>query len=119
MTATGGKVSIRNRLLLTLLGPLGLIMLVLGLGGAWLIGRAVESSSDRVLSGSLEAIAETLAMQGGRLSLDLPPSALGMLENADRDNVYYSVTYQGKLITGYPELGAQAQAPGGNCVSLQ
>jgi two-component system sensor histidine kinase TctE len=64
----------------------------------------VQSASDRVLSGSLQAISETLAMQEGYLTLDLPPSALGMLENADRDNVYYSVTYRGKLITGYPEL---------------
>jgi two-component system sensor histidine kinase TctE len=112
MTALGDSASIKNRLLLTLLVPLGLVMLVLGLGGAWLIGRAVESSSDRVLSGSLEAIAETLAMQEGNLTMDLPPSALGMLENADRDNVYYNVTYRGKLITGYAELGAPPQRPG-------
>ena len=105
MTALAGGVSIKNRLLLTLLAPLGLIMLALGFGGAWLIGRAVENSSDRVLSGSLQAITETLAVQEGNLTMDLPPSALGMLENADRDNVYYNVTYHGKLITGYAELG--------------
>ena len=105
MTALAGSVSIKNRLLLTLLAPLGLIMLVLGFGGAWLIGKAVENSSDRVLSGSLQAIAETLAVQEGNLTMDLPPSALGMLENADRDNVYYNVTYHGKLITGYAGVG--------------
>lgn len=100
------KTSIKKRLLLTLLFPLGCILLILGAAGAWLIDRVVENTSDRVLSGSLQAISETLAMQKGYLTLDLPPSALGMLENADRDNVYYSVTYRGKLITGYPELAA-------------
>ena len=98
--------SLKRRLLLTLLLPLGLIMLALGLSGAWLLSRMVEGASDRVLSGSLQAISETLSMQEGFLTLDLPPSALGMLENADRDNVYYSIRYRGKLITGYSELPA-------------
>jgi two-component system sensor histidine kinase TctE len=96
--------SLKRRLLLTLLLPLCCILLVLGLSGTWLVQRTVEGSSDRVLSGSLQAISETLAMQEGYLTLDLPPSALGMLENADRDNVYYSVSYRGKVITGYHEL---------------
>jgi two-component system sensor histidine kinase TctE len=96
--------SLKKRLLLTLLLPLCAILLGLGAAGAWLVHRVVQSASDRVLSGSLQAISETLAMQKGYLTMDLPPSALGMLENADRDNVYYSVSYRGKLITGYPEL---------------
>jgi two-component system sensor histidine kinase TctE len=98
--------SLKRRLLLTLLLPLCCILLALGLSGTWLVRRTVEGTSDRVLSGSLQAISETLAMQEGYLTLDLPPSALGMLENADRDNVYYSVSYRGKVITGYRELPA-------------
>jgi two-component system, OmpR family, sensor histidine kinase TctE len=105
MTMFGGyRPSLKRRLLLTLLLPLCGILLGLGAAGAWLVHRVVQSASDRVLSGSLQAISETLAMQKGYLTMDLPPSALGMLENADRDNVYYSVSYRGKLVTGYPEL---------------
>jgi two-component system, OmpR family, sensor histidine kinase TctE len=96
--------SLKARLLFMLLLPLFGILLGLGVAGAWLLHRVVQSASDRVLSGSLQAISETLAMQEGYLTMDLPPSALGMLENADRDNVYYSVSYRGKLVTGYPEL---------------
>lgn len=99
--------SIKRRLLWTLLVPLCVILIALGFSGAWLIDRSVENSSDRVLSGSLQAIGETLAMQEGYITLDLPPSALGMLENVDRDNVYYSVVYRRKVITGYPELTAE------------
>jgi two-component system sensor histidine kinase TctE len=102
--------SIKRRLLWTLLLPLCVILVALGFSGAWLINRTVENSSDRVLSGSLQAIGETLAMQEGYITLDLPPSALGMLENADRDNVYYSVVYKGKVITGYPELKPEQAA---------
>jgi two-component system sensor histidine kinase TctE len=52
----------------------------------------------------LQAIGETLSIENGQLTLVLPPSALGMLENPDRDNVYYNVSYRGRLVTGYPEL---------------
>jgi two-component system sensor histidine kinase TctE len=103
--------SLKKRLLLTLLVPLCAILLGLGAAGAWLSHRIVQNVSDRVLSGSLQAISETLAMQEGYLTMELPPSALGMLENADRDNVYYSVSYRGKLVTGYPELGLAATHP--------
>lgn len=96
--------SLKRRLLATLLLPLCCIMLVLGVSGAWLMSRMVENASDRLLSGSLQAISETLSMQEGFLTLDLPPSALGMLGNPERDNVYYSVRYRGKLVTGYSEL---------------
>lgn len=104
MTRLRTPLSLKRRLLMTLLLPLCCIMVVLGVSGAWLTSRMVEGASDRVLSGSLQAISETLSMQQGYLTLDLPPSALGMLENADRDNVYYSIRYRGKLITGYSEL---------------
>jgi two-component system sensor histidine kinase TctE len=106
MKLFGRTPSLKRRLLLTLLLPLCGILLVLGACGAWLTSRMIQGASDRVLSGSLQAISETLSMQEGYLTLDLPPSALGMLENSDRDNVYYSIRYRGKLVTGYPELPA-------------
>jgi two-component system sensor histidine kinase TctE len=96
--------SLKRRLLLTLLLPLFALLLALGALATWFVQQIVENSSDRVLSGSLQAISETLAVQDGHLTLDLPPSALGMLENADRDNVYYNVSYKGRLVTGYQEL---------------
>jgi two-component system sensor histidine kinase TctE len=106
MNFAGGAPSLKRRLLLTLFLPLCVILFVLGASGAWLISLMVQGASDRVLSGSLQAISETLSMQEGNLTLDLPPSALGMLENSDRDNVYYSIRYRGNLITGYSELPA-------------
>jgi two-component system sensor histidine kinase TctE len=111
MMATADRgYSIKGRLLWTLLAPLCVILVALGVSGALRVRQNVESSSDRVLSGSLQAIGETLAMQEGYITLDLPPSALGMLENADRDNVFYNVVYRGKVITGYPELTAGQDA---------
>lgn len=106
----GHRPSLKNRLLMTLLVPLCGILIMLGLIGGWLARQMVQNSSDRVLSGSLQAIGETLTVEDGHLTLDLPASALGMLENADRDNVYYSITYKGGLVTGYSELSASEAA---------
>jgi two-component system sensor histidine kinase TctE len=106
-----GSPSLKKRLLVTLLLPLCAILILLGFAGAWLAQQMVQNTSDRVLSGSLQAIGETLTVDDGHLTLDLPPSALGMLENADRDNVYYSITYNGHVVTGYPELSSGANAP--------
>jgi two-component system sensor histidine kinase TctE len=96
--------SMRLRLLALLFVPLCLLALVAAIGGTLAIHRIVESTNDRLLSGSLRAISDTLGIEDGQITLDLPPSALGMLDNASRDNVYYSVRLGGRLITGYPEL---------------
>jgi two-component system sensor histidine kinase TctE len=98
--------SLRGRLLITLLLPLLALSLIFGGLGVWTIRRIVESSNDRLLSGSLLSITETLGIEGGQFTLDLPAAALGMLENPNGDSVYYRVTYDGRQITGYPSLPA-------------
>ena len=85
-------------------GSLSVVAILLGAGGAWLVNGIVEHTADRLLGASARAIAETLAVEQGEITLDLPPSALGMLENAQRDNVYYSVRRDAALVTGYPDL---------------
>lgn len=96
--------SLLRRLLWTLVGSLTAVAIVLGAGGAWLIDRIVEGTADRLLGASARAIAETLAVEDGEITLDIPLFALGMLENNARDNVYYSVRHGSDLITGYPDL---------------
>jgi two-component system, OmpR family, sensor histidine kinase TctE len=103
-----GSPSLVRRLLWALVGSLTAVALVLGTGGAWLINGIVESTADRLLGASARAIAETLAVEEGQITLDLPPFALGMLENNARDNVYYSVRRNGELVTGYPDLASVA-----------
>lgn len=80
------------------------LALLLGVGGAITINEVVEGVNDRLLGASARAISETLAMEDEEVTLDLPASALGMLENEARDNVYYSVWANGELLTGYPDL---------------
>jgi len=98
--------ALRTRLLVAMLGPLLVIAVLLGLAGAGLIADVVRRTNDRVLGGALGAIAETVAVERGQVTLDLPAAAFGMLENSERDNVYYRVAVGGRLLTGYADLPA-------------
>jgi two-component system sensor histidine kinase TctE len=73
----------------------------------------IEKSSSQVFAGvrqkldgggALGAISETVQVEGGEVTLDLPPAAFGMLENSERDNVYYRIAVGNRLLTGYADL---------------
>jgi two-component system sensor histidine kinase TctE len=98
--------ALRTRLLAAMVGPLIGIAVLLGLAGAALIADVVRRNNDRVLGGALGAIAETVAVERGEVTLDLPAAAFGMLENSERDNVYYRVAVGERLLTGYADLPA-------------
>ncbi|WP_404482905.1 sensor histidine kinase [Novosphingobium sp. BL-52-GroH] len=89
-----------------MMGPLVIPALALGLIGWVLISDVVRRTNDRVLGGALGAIAETVQVERGEVTLDLPPAAFGMLENAERDNVYYRIAVGDQLLTGYADLPA-------------
>lgn len=103
--------TLTGRLLRGLVVPMVVVAILLGVGGAWAIQESVETVNDRILSAASRAIAESLAVEDGEVTLDLPPSAFAMLENAERDNVYYSITYAGRIISGYTDLPTVQPGP--------
>ncbi|WP_132897871.1 sensor histidine kinase [Sphingomonas sp. PP-CC-3A-396] len=98
--------ALRTRLLVAVLGPLLAAAILIGVVGATLIADVVRRTNDRVLGGALGAIAETVQVERGEVTLDLPAAAFGMLENTERDNVYYRVAVGSDLLTGYADLPA-------------
>ncbi|WP_288806270.1 sensor histidine kinase [uncultured Novosphingobium sp.] len=91
---------------IAMLGPLVVAALALGAIGWALVADVVRRTNDRVLGGALGAIAETVQVERGEVTLDLPPAAFGMLENSERDNVYYRIAVGRRLLTGYADLPA-------------
>jgi two-component system sensor histidine kinase TctE len=110
MPAEPRAIALRTRLLAAMLGPLLGAAAIIGVGGATLIADVVRRTNDRVLGGALGAIAETVQVERGEVTLDLPPAAFGMLENSERDNVYYRIAVGGQLLTGYADLPAPDMA---------
>jgi two-component system sensor histidine kinase TctE len=101
--------SLTGRLLIVLISSLTMLALLLGAGGALFINGVAEQTADRVLKASARAIAETIAVEGGEITLDLPASALGMLEDDARDSIYYNIRHDGQLLTGYPDFPVAPQ----------
>lgn len=106
MPGKARAIALRTRLLAAMLGPLLGAAAIIGVGGATLISDVVRRTNDRVLGGALGAIAETVQVERGEVTLDLPPAAFGMLENGERDNVYYRIAVGRALLTGYADLPA-------------
>jgi two-component system, OmpR family, sensor histidine kinase TctE len=102
--AIGPQDSLTYRLLRRLVVPMAVVAILLGVGGSWVITTSVQAVSDRILGAASRAIADSLVYEDGEIALNLSPAIFGMLEDAERDNVYYSVRSGGRLLTGYDDL---------------
>lgn len=107
----GARWSLARRQLVVLVSSLTGVALLLGLSGSWYIHNFAERTSDRVLRASANAVSETVTLERGRISLEVPPGAFGMLEDSARDNVYYVVRSGRQIITGYADFPVAATMP--------
>ena len=96
--------SLTVRLLMALVIPLIVSAALIGIGDAWVTRRVVDYTSDRLLGGSVRAIAESVTVENGKVRVDLPPWAFGLLDSPQRDSVFYSVRQSGRTLTGYADL---------------
>ena len=91
-------------MLLAVVMPVVSLALILGFVGALAIDQSVQAVNDRILAAASRAIVDSLTVEDGAVGLNLSPAIFGMLEDAARDNVYYSVRHRGRIITGYEDL---------------
>lgn len=96
--------SLTARLLVALVAPLVVSAVLIGIGDAWVTQRVVDYTSDRLLAGSVRAIAESVKLENDRIEVDLPPWAFGLLDSPQRDSVFYNVRQSGRVLTGYDDL---------------
>ncbi len=96
--------SLTVRLLMALVIPLIVSAALIGIGDAWVTRRVVDYTSDRLLGGSVRAIAESVTVENSQVRVDLPPWAFGLLDSPQRDSVFYSVRQSGRTLTGYADL---------------
>ena len=104
--------SLRRRLLSGLIGAL-LVLGGLAVLDSWREAQDTATTlSDRVLAGSVLAIAERVVVTDeGILEVDVPYVALEMLTSAAQDRVFYRVDGPAGFVTGYQTL-PQPTAPG-------
>ncbi len=96
-----------------LLGALGISLFLFVRNFA---AQAADEAFDRVLAASALSIADSVRVEDGRLTLELPQAALAILGAARETKAFYSVRApDGSLITGYDlpdgEAGAADRSP--------
>ncbi|WP_264212305.1 sensor histidine kinase [Leisingera thetidis] len=101
--------SIRRRLLLQLVGSAALLAALLFFAVLGFVRTVAEESHDRILLASAASILESVSVQSGELTADIPYAALSMLGNVSDDRVFYRVASPDGVITGYPDLAAGAE----------
>ncbi len=100
------RVSIERRLLLTT----AFLFIVIGAVLAFTVGayarRAADEAFDRVLTASVLSIADTVGIEEGAVTVDIPYSAFAILGTSRLNRIFYKVTGpDGSLVTGSPVLG--------------
>ncbi|SNZ07397.1 sensor histidine kinase [Cohaesibacter gelatinilyticus] len=105
--------SLRRRLLLWLLIPLGLIALLALVDSYFNARQTANDAADRVLAGSVQAISERVFVNdSGQLEVDIPYVALDMLTSAAQDRVFYRIDGpDNEFVTGYRQLPVTLQKP--------
>jgi two-component system, OmpR family, sensor histidine kinase TctE len=91
------------------------------LGGAALLayaasnyaGRAAQDAYDRLLVGAAEQIRETLRVEDGAVTSDIPVSAFVALSLSRRERIFYRVVGPGgETLTGYGDLPVSREPSG-------
>ena len=100
------RLSIERRLLITT----ACLFLVIGSVLALTVGayarHAADEAFDRVLTASALSIADTVGIEEGAVTVDIPYSAFAILGTSRLNRVFYKVTApDGSLVTGSPVLG--------------
>ena len=99
------RFSLRQRVAWWLIPPLAILLLF---NAFWSYQSAMNSANgayDRSLSASLKSIAENIHATGGRISVDIPYSALDLFEEGVQERIFYAIIGpDGQRLTGYDDL---------------
>lgn len=96
--------SIRRRLLLSLLASAAVLAVVVYFVVQSVAQQVAQESQDNVLTASALSILDSARLSGGEISIDLPYSALSMLDSISDERVFYAIRLEDEFLTGYAEL---------------
>ncbi len=96
--------SLRNRLMLTLIGGAAVLALLLFFAVRNFAVQVAQQGQDNILDASLTSMLDAAAIRDGVVELDLPYSAFSMLSTPADDRVFYAILQDGKFLSGYEDL---------------
>lgn len=104
MTPPFAQGSIRRRLLLSLLVGAMLLAVVVYFVMQSVARQIAQDSQDNVLTASALSILDSARSSGGVINVDLPYSALSMLDTVSGERVFYAIRLDQEFLSGYPDL---------------
>jgi two-component system sensor histidine kinase TctE len=100
--------SLSQRQLVIMVSALVGIAAILAVGGTVLAASYAERASDRVLRSAVNAISDTLTVEGDVIQGRVPAGAFSFLEDTGQDSVFYNISQGDRIITGYQELAVES-----------
>ena len=96
--------SLRNRLVLTLIGGAAALALLLVFVVRNHAVQVAQQGQDSILEASAASMLDAATIRDGMVELDLPHSAFSMLGTDADDRVFYAIWQDGRFLSGYEEL---------------
>lgn len=104
MRAPNVKGSIRQRLLLMLLLSAAGIGVLLYIVVQSVAEQIAQESQDNILAASTISILDSARVRQGEISIDLPYSALSMLDSVTDERAFYAIRLDDVFLSGYDNL---------------
>ena len=104
MTAPVSQGSIRRRLLLVQLAGAAALAVLLYFVVLSVTRQVAQQSQDNVLTASALSILGSARVSGGEIVIDLPYSALSMLDSVTDERVFYAIWLGDEFLSGYQDL---------------
>ncbi|MGH1576351.1 sensor histidine kinase N-terminal domain-containing protein [Planktotalea sp.] len=96
--------SLRNRLVLTLIGGAAILALVLFFAIRNYATQVAQQGQDNILSASVSSILDAATLRDGAVELDIPYASFSMLSTASDDRVFYAIYQDDVFLSGYEDL---------------
>ncbi len=105
--------SLRNRLVLALIGGAAVLAILLFFAVRNYAAQVAQQGQDNILEASVTSILDAAALRDGVLEVDIPYAAFSMLTTPSDDRVFYAIYQDGAFLSGYEDLllaGASEQS---------
>lgn len=109
MTQPIAQGSIRHRLHVSLQASAAVLAVIVFFVVQTVARQVAQESQDNVLAASAASILEGARYSGGEMRVDLPNSALSMLDNLSHERVFYAIRLSGTFLSGYENLPHAAE----------
>ncbi len=101
LTASG---SLRNRLVLTLIGGGAILALLLFFAVRDFATQIAQQGQDNILRASVTSILDAASIRGGEAEIDIPYASFSMLSTPSDDRVFYAIYRDDEFLSGYAAL---------------